>query len=182
MFNANGKVIKVIKAGSFCDLFTQKTVIILYKTFNVMNTNTPVKNFMSSKVVVANLKSKLSQIEELFLKFNVHHLPVTYDDKLLGIISTYDIQRYFHEQLEKGTIDRAQLEAEFDVEKVMTHDPKYVSPTTTMPEFVKLLVEEKLQAMPVVENGLIAGIITNNDVVRYVKYVYEKEAKESSFF
>ncbi len=137
---------------------------------------------MSEKVVVANLNSKLSKIEELFLKFNLHHLPVSFDDKLLGIISTYDIERFTREQLAKGKMDLADLEAAFSVEQVMTRNPKTVSPETTMKEAVGIMAEGKFHALPVVENGEIRGIITNNDMVRYLNYLYEKETKASSFF
>lgn len=130
---------------------------------------------MTQHVVVANLKTKLSRIQELFLKFNAHHLPVTYDDKLIGIISSYDIDRFITEQLQSGKKDAADLEAAFDVEKVMTHNPKTVTPDTLLAEACGILVKNKFHALPVVEDGVIVGIITNNDLVRYLNHLYQKE-------
>lgn len=138
-----------------------------------MNLKTPVKNFMNDHVVVASLKTKYSQIEELFLKYNIHHLPVTYDDKLIGIISSYDLDKFIKQQLDNGPIDKASLEANFDVEKVMTHNPTTVGPNTLLKDAVDIVVSNKFHALPVVDNGKVVGMITNNDMVRYLHYQYE---------
>ena len=139
-----------------------------------MNTKTPVKNFMSDHVVVADLKAKLSSIQELFLKYNIHHLPVTYDGKLVGIISSYDIEKFTVDQLKSGKKDYADLEAAFDVEKVMTHKPKFLHPDDLLKDAVEMMVTNKFHAIPVAVDGEVAGIITNNDMVRYLQYQYEK--------
>lgn len=139
-----------------------------------MNTKTPVKNFMSDHVVVADLQTKLSDIQALFLKYNIHHLPVTYDDKLVGIISSYDIEKFTVDQLKAGKMDYADLEAAFDVEKVMTRKPKFLHPDDLLKDAVEMMVTHKFHAIPVAVDGDVAGIITNNDMVRYLQYQYEK--------
>ena len=128
---------------------------------------------MTDHVVVASLKTQFSQIQELFLKYKVHHLPVTYDNKLIGIISTYDIDKFVKEQLAAGKVDNNDLEANFDVEKVMTHNPVSVTPNTTLKEAVELMVTKRFHALPVLDNGNVVGLITNNDLVRYLHYLYE---------
>lgn len=139
-----------------------------------MNTKTPVKNFMSDKVVVANLQTKFSKIQELFVKFNVHHVPVVYDEQLVGIISTKDTARFLDVQLQKGSVDYASLDASFSVENEMTHKPKYLTPTSLMKEAVEIIAEGKFHAVPVIEDGKVVGIITNNDLVSYLAFQYKE--------
>lgn len=49
---------------------------------------------MTSNVVVANLNNKFSQVMEFFTTYKVQHLPVAFDDKLLGILSVNDMASY----------------------------------------------------------------------------------------
>ncbi|MEF2144492.1 MAG: CBS domain-containing protein [Desulfovibrionaceae bacterium] len=52
------------------------------------------------------------------------------------------------------------------VEKAMTRKPVCVSPDTPLDEIATLMVERKLYTLPVVENGLLVGVVGKEDVLR----------------
>lgn len=123
-----------------------------------MDKNTPVSALMTKKVIVADLKTKLDSMLTLFLDYNIYHLPITFDDKLLGIISMTDALKYFRsgEPVEN-----------FDVEKVMTHTPSTLKADDNLGKAAEILATANYRTMPVIDNdGNIVGILSNKDLVR----------------
>lgn len=126
---------------------------------------------MTENVVVANLKNKFSQVMEFFTTYKVQHLPIAFDDKLLGILSVNDMATYLNNRIKSGaSVSKEVLEAEFDISDVMTHQPVSVTPEDTLETVLAILAEGKFQAVPVVKDGLVHGIITNKDIVRVYKW------------
>lgn len=126
---------------------------------------------MTENVVVAGLNNSFSQLMAFFTKHKIQHLPVTYDDKLLGIISINDMLNFLEGQIAAGeSISEASLNEAFSLENVMTHNPVSVDPEAPLSEVLEILAEGRFQALPVVHNGLIKGIITNKDIVRVYQW------------
>jgi CBS domain-containing protein len=48
----------------------------------------------------------------------------------------------------------------------MTWKPTSVSPSCRLVDAVKLLYERKLSALPVVDNGVVVGILSEIDILR----------------
>lgn len=131
---------------------------------------------MTSNVVVANLKSTYSQVMEFFTKHKIQHLPVAFDNKLLGILSVNDMAAYLFEQSKNGnSIDAAALDNTFEIDAVMTRNPTTVTPDDTLETVLAILAEGKFQAIPVVKDGLVHGIVTNKDIVRIYKWQLESK-------
>lgn len=130
-------------------------------------------HIMTNKVVVASLTNTFEQLMEFFTLHKIQHLPVTFDDKLLGIISVNDMLAFVGKELKKGTAP-AVIPSVFKIEKAMTHNPTTVSPNESVDVVLEILSEGKFQALPVVEDGIIRGIITNKDLVRIYKWEREQ--------
>jgi CBS domain-containing protein len=126
-----------------------------------------VSQLMTKNVVVANLNNKLSQVLQFFTETNIQHLPVSFNDVLLGIVSIKDILKYLSSELKSGNaISLADLDTKFKLEDVMSKSPVYVHPNDLVQKAIEILSEGKFQALPVVEEGKIVGIVTNKDIVR----------------
>jgi CBS domain-containing membrane protein len=122
---------------------------------------------MTEKIVVAGLNNNFSQLLDFFSRHKIQHLPITFDDKLLGIISINDMIRFIEKTIADGnSYSEEEFNKLFDLEKEMTHNPTTVEPETPLESILEILSEGKFQALPVVEEGLIRGIITNKDIVR----------------
>ena len=134
---------------------------------------TPVFEIMTRNLVVAGLKTKLNKAQELFMEYNVSHLPIMNEDVLVGIVSEYDIMKTYVRLLEKhGTITKEQMEQEFDMEKVMTSNPVTISSRETIANASKILAESTFKALPVVDNGDLVGLVTSRDMVTYLSEIY----------
>jgi acetoin utilization protein AcuB len=53
-----------------------------------------------------------------------------------------------------------------EVRVAMSENPPTVTPTTPLQEAARVLFEHKLDALPVVENGTLVGVLTNSDILR----------------
>jgi CBS domain-containing membrane protein len=133
-----------------------------------MDKNTPITSVMTKKVIVAELNSKFTDIQKLFLEYQIYHLPVVFDNKLLGIISIKDALKTYAERasaLESG--DAADINNKFSIESIMTHDPKTISSDSTLGKAVEILASASFRSLPVVDSeGKIVGILSNKDLVK----------------
>jgi len=134
-----------------------------------------VSQIMTPNIVVANLHNKFSQVMEFFTEHKIQHLPVAMDDKLLGILSINDMATFLYKRSKNNeAMDTDSLETAFRIENVMTHNPTTVGTSDTLENVLEILAEGKFQAIPVVKDGLIQGIVTNKDIVRIYKWQLEK--------
>jgi tRNA nucleotidyltransferase (CCA-adding enzyme) len=54
----------------------------------------PVKTFMTKRVVTASLETTVREIDEIFFKNTIGHLPIAAEGKLLGIVTRTDLLSY----------------------------------------------------------------------------------------
>ena len=96
---------------------------------------------------------------EFFTRHRIQHLPVAYDDKVLGIISVNDMLKFMADQLQNNPSDKPHemLNEAFDLDKEMT--PQAYIRITRHPliDILEVLSDGKFQALPVVEGGEIKG-------------------------
>lgn len=138
-----------------------------------LSKKTPVYDIMTKNLVVADLDTKLSKAQELFLHYGVEHLPVVHEGTLVGIVSEFDLLKLYAQQLkEKTTVNRDELEKEYDMEHIMTRNPVTIAPETTIGEASQTIVENKFEALPVIDNGDLVGLVTAKDLVDYLAQLY----------
>lgn len=139
-----------------------------------MQSGYTVSQIMTKNVVVANLNNQFSQVMKFFVDHKIHHLPVVFDDKVLGILSYSDMLRFLDRMLkENEQISEEALNKTFRVEDVMTHNPVTISPDDEVEKVIDILAEGKFQSVIAAKDGLIYGIISNKDLIRL--YQFEKE-------
>ncbi len=76
--------------GEMCGFMTLRDIS---KARRADQMKAPVKSYMTSKVHSCNRTDSIKDLEKLFLKYNVGHIPVLKDRKLLGIVTRTD---YLH--------------------------------------------------------------------------------------
>ena len=127
-----------------------------------------VLDIMTPNVIVANTTTPFDQIIDFFDLYNIQHLPVAENDRLIGILSINDIMKYMVKKLKSGAaMNMASLLVTFDIKEVMTVNPVCVTPDSDFSEVIEILATGKFQSVPVVKEGLIVGIITNKDIVKF---------------
>ena len=131
-----------------------------------------VRECMTAKPITVTLQETLQGAMELMAMKRVRHLPVVdAAGKLVGLVTDRDLRRIAPSPL--FPVEPAEAETTMEkttVERVMVRSPATVAPAQNLKEAVRMLVEKKYGALPVVENGRLVGIVTPIDIMR----VWEK--------
>jgi len=125
-----------------------------------------VRDFMTAPVTGIQQDARLLDAALVLRRSGFRHLPIVDGDRLVGIITDRDIQRFAPSLL--GKISQEDYNAIFEntpLERVMTRDPATVTPATPVSEAVAILYNKKLGCLPVVEDGRLIGIITITDML-----------------
>lgn len=139
--------------------------------------NRLVKSWMSTPVITVTEETPLSEARKLIADKKIRALPVTKDDKLVGIITRRGLLRLDLSILgEDSWHTNADLEDE-KVGSVMTLKPLTILPDSSVPKAARIMLENKITALPVVESGKLVGILTNSDILRFLLAEYEEVKK-----
>jgi len=129
-----------------------------------------VADLMSKELITVKEMDSLQSLEEIFNREIIHHLPVVNDGRLVGMISQGDLLimkdwRNFL-NLKDGEInDREILRSHF-ARDIMATNLITVTKETTLKEVALLMREHRINAFPVLENGLLVGLITSFDLIQ----------------
>ncbi len=126
-----------------------------------INLNEPVWQIATTKVVTVLTSTPLKKIKELFALNNFHHLPVVDQEGVLkGIISTADMIK-----IEKLLNLNHLKKRTFTAEIIMTEYPYILDSDNTIMEALELFLENRFHALPIVEDGILVGIVTTHDLL-----------------
>jgi acetoin utilization protein AcuB len=107
----------------------------------------------------------LGQMQEA----GIRHLLVLDGDRLSGIVSTRDVRRLAVEDLRSPLLSEP-------VARIMTEDPVTVAPDVPVAEAARLLLEQKIGALPVRDGDRIVGIFTTADALEALLVMVEEHA------
>ena len=134
-----------------------------------MKNNVSVNTIMSKNLITLKVYDELSHAEELFKKNKIRHIPVVSDDKIVGMLSYSDLLRITF-------VDAVDADADvvdgtvynlFTMWQVMTKNVITIAPETTVKEASEIFLRGEFNALPVVENGNLVGIITTTDLLKF---------------
>lgn len=129
---------------------------------------------MTRDVVTLKETQNLAKADELLRLHRIRHLPVVRQEKLVGLITHRDLLRA---AATHATDPAAQPLWAADI---MTRDVQTVRPDTPLRRAVTLMLEHKYGCLPVVdEGGVLQGILTEADLVRYAQHLIgEQDRRE----
>jgi CBS domain-containing protein len=121
--------------------------------------NEQIRSIMTKAPVTVSPESTLSDVLDLFKKRRVHHLPVTKNNKLVGLVTTYDLWKFNQQQENYKHIH---------VSEVMSTNLCKISPIDKVGTAAELLMDKRFHALPVVNlRGELKGIVTSFDIMKY---------------
>jgi acetoin utilization protein AcuB len=100
---------------------------------------------------------------ELMTRHDLRHIPIVdHNDRLIGIISDRDILV----DAQRG-MDEAIHPSELLISEVMNPKVSTATPDTTLRAAVRLMLDKKIHAVPVVDPSMrVLGLVTSTDVMR----------------
>lgn len=141
-----------------------------------MNLFNPVSTIMSVELITVSKNDPIELVAEIFEKNNIHHVLVTEECKLTGIVSRDDL--YFF--MRKGIKESEQVNRmkKYKVDEIMTTKIAKLDPQDKITIALEVFKKNILRALPVVENQIPVGIVTPLDII---KNLSEAQKAESTY-
>lgn len=128
---------------------------------------TTASDIMSTDVVTIPQTATVRDALRAFDELDVRHLPVVDERReVVGMLSDRDLLRF----------DRSGEALAQPISEVMSSDVIVVTPATEVTEIIDLMTENRIGAVPVVDNdSQLAGIVSYVDVLREAGKVLSDE-------
>jgi CBS domain-containing protein len=133
-----------------------------------MDFTAPVSKFMTRKLVTVVPGDPMSVVKEIFETQRIHHIPVVKYRTLVGLISKSDFLHFVrgmettpYDQL----VEKSRL-THYKAEDIMTTGIATLESSDRLNVALQLFGENLFHAIPILENGELAGILTTFDVIK----------------
>jgi len=110
----------------------------------------------------------LAAAQSLMQRVGVRQLPVVEKGELIGILSERDMRAH------SGYLERTKVDAAMS-ERLIT-----VSPKDSAARAARLLLDQKINAVPVVEDGRLVGIVSRSDLLRLLVEIVDAQQGKGS--
>jgi predicted transcriptional regulator len=130
--------------------------------------NAPISEIMTRQVVTVDAEAPLPDVYRIVKENAINHLPVLRDGRLAGIISRTDLERV---SFVGDPNSENVVEAMWDflrTENLMTRSIVTIGINDSVKDAAEIFGEGKIHALPVMEGGKVAGIVTTTDMIRYL--------------
>jgi len=126
-----------------------------------------IRDLMTAKPITVDLDTPVLEARQIMLGKRIRHLLVTDGPKLAGMVTDRDIRLNLPSPATSLSVwEINYLLARLTVESVMTKALVTVSPGWDPRDAAVLMLDHKIGALPVVDNGDLVGIITETDLLR----------------
>nr|WP_318706856.1 CBS and ACT domain-containing protein [uncultured Treponema sp.] len=124
-----------------------------------------VKEVMCTNVICASSDTKATEVKNMMTENNVSKLPVVDNGKLVGIVTKNDLLKA--EPSSATTLDMFEISyllSKLTVKKIMNTKVISVGPNEVVEEAARIMVDNKISCLPVVDGDALIGIITKSDL------------------
>lgn len=125
-----------------------------------------VADVMHADVTTVAPSTTLPAAMRLVSQRGIRHLPVLDGDNLAGIVSDRDLKRAMASPATSLSAHELNyLLDKLTIEQIMTRTVITISPMFPIEEAARIMVKEKISALPVTKGGRLVGIVTETDVL-----------------
>jgi CBS domain-containing membrane protein len=129
---------------------------------------TTVREIMTTNPYTLEANDVLDLADDLMSMSRIRHIPILDGTELVGVVSQRDL---FYSALVKalGVQQREQkdLMKTIRAREVMSQPVITISKGTSVKEAARLMAENKIGCLPVVEGTRLVGLVTETDILRY---------------
>lgn len=133
-----------------------------------MNQFTTVSTIMTKNIIALTRSDDLQRAEMLFNRHQIKHIPVVSGEAVIGMLSFTDLLKISYADVseDEHNVD-AVVYNMFTIEQVMVKNVVTISSDTTIKEATEILAKREFHALPVVDQGVLLGIVTTTDLLNY---------------
>ncbi len=139
-----------------------------------------VRKKMNTNLVTITKEERMTAAKKILKEKNIRHLPVVEGKKLIGLVTNMDIRKA--EASPATSLEIRELHYLLDkisVGEIMTRNVITISPDISVEEAATLLHDNKIGCLPVVEDGALVGMLTEDDVMEILIDVMGMKEKGS---
>ena len=143
-----------------------------------MRSSEYISKIMTCKLITLKITDDLFKAEKLFKEHRIRHIPVVDNQKhIVGMLSLTDLNRisfldsYDEDEIQ---IDNAIYEM-LCIEQLMVKSIVKITSDVTIKDAAEILAKNEFHALPVVDNGVLVGIVTTTDLLLYLISYCESE-------
>jgi acetoin utilization protein AcuB len=127
-----------------------------------------IRELMSGGLITVRRETPVLEARDLMVKERIRHLLVTdAGGALLGIVTDRDIRLNLPSQATSLSVwEINHLLTKLTVGEVMTRSLITVGPDRPARDGARLMLNHKIGALPVLDDGHLVGIVTETDIVR----------------
>ena len=128
-----------------------------------------VDRIMTRDVLQVAENTRVTQLAALMRDHRIRHLPVVRDGRLVGLVTSHDLERVSPSPVTTLSVGEANyLLGKLDAGRVMRAKVVTCAPDTLVEEAARLLRQEKIGCLPVVDDGgKLVGILTHEDLLDF---------------
>ena len=151
-----------------------------------------VGDIMTTEVITVEPTTRVSKIAYLMSEYAISGLPVVNKDRqVVGVITEMDMivrnarfkmPTYFvildsiiYLERPKHFQDRLRHVLGATAKEIMSKPPATISPDSTIEELASLMVDRRMNPIPVVENDKLVGIVSRTDIIRLMAHEFEED-------
>lgn len=118
---------------------------------------TPISKVMKRDIYVLENKHNLKRVVELFKTYRRGGYPVIKEKKVISIVTDFD----FLKNIDKPT--------GISIEEMMVYKPIFAKENYNIRDVANMMVKGGFRRLPIVRDGILVGIVTPYDVLKYLK-------------
>ncbi|MGA9189132.1 MAG: CBS domain-containing protein [Methanosarcina sp.] len=146
-------------------IFTERNAVEL---MGGIVTNKTVDEYMTKNVKMVSTDTPIGHAAKVMVDNRLRRLPVVKDGIFAGIVTASDIVHFLgrgdaFSKLTTGNIHEA---LDQPVGSIISKELIWTTPSTDMGKAMKIMLEKKIGSLPILEEGLLRGIITESDFLR----------------
>lgn len=125
-----------------------------------------IRNIMTNPAIVANEHISVENAAKIMREHNIGSVPIVSDDgDIIGIVTDRDIVI--------RAIARGISPKKHKVSEIMTGHVTVVSPDTAIYKAAKIMADDKIRRLPVVEDNAVVGFVALGDVATAADFTME---------
>lgn len=131
-----------------------------------------VKRMMKKNPITTTAETSIVDVADILKGNHIHRLPVLdKKGKLIGVITEKDILHASPSPVSSLSVyEMPYMLSRLKVSNLMTKDVRTIGPDTTVEEAAKIMVDDDLSCLPVIEGDKLVGIVSKSDMF---KVLYE---------